>query len=136
MQAVSVRPRCNVCQAPVCWRAVSTHGTRRPVIGISIGFHDYGDYLGVGFQRPIAAAGGIPVVLPRLADEIDAVLDVCGGLLLAGGRDIAPAHYGHEPHEHLGVGDVHRDDFELALVRAAARLGTSPSSASAAACRC
>ncbi len=33
------------------WRA-------RPVIGCSVGFHDFGDYQGVGFQRPIALAGG------------------------------------------------------------------------------
>jgi gamma-glutamyl-gamma-aminobutyrate hydrolase PuuD len=89
------------------------------VIGISIGFHEFGDYLGVGFQRPIALAGGIPVMLPRLVDSLDDVLGVCSGLLLPGGRDIIPSHYGHDPHPALGTTDPGRDDFELELVRAA-----------------
>jgi len=39
---------------------------RKPVIGVSVGYHDFGDYQGVGFQRPIALAGGVPLTLPRM----------------------------------------------------------------------
>jgi len=104
-------------------RAVSGVKPKKPVIGISIGFHEFGDYLGVGFQRPVALAGGIPVMFSRLVESINDVLDVCGGLLLPGGRDIIPSHYGHEAHETLGTTDPGRDDFELELVRAAMARG-------------
>ena len=91
----------------------------KPVIGISIGFHDDGDYLAVGFARPISAAGGIPTILPRVPGALDDVLSVCDGLLLSGGRDILPGHYGQEPTEALGDTDPRRDAFELALARCA-----------------
>lgn len=93
------------------------------MIGVSIGFHEFGDYLGVGFQRPIAIAGGIPVMLPRLVESIDDLLGVCSGLLLPGGRDIIPSHYGQDAHAALGTTDPGRDDFELELVRAAVTRG-------------
>ena len=32
----------------------------KPVIGVSVGYHDFGDYQGVGFQRPLVRAGAIP----------------------------------------------------------------------------
>ena len=38
-------------------------GPRKPVIGLSVGYHDFGDYQGVGFQRPLVMAGGIPLIL-------------------------------------------------------------------------
>ena len=42
-------------------------GSRKPVIGLSLGLHDFGDYGGVGFQRPLALSGGVGMVLPRAA---------------------------------------------------------------------
>jgi putative glutamine amidotransferase len=86
------------------------------VIGCSVGFHDFGDYLGVGFQRPIALAGGVPLVLSRVEDAIDDMLDAVDAVVIGGGRDIEPHRYGHEPHELLGTPDPHRDEFELELV--------------------
>lgn len=89
----------------------------KPLIGVSMSFHDFGDYGGVGFQRPIALAGGVPVILARVEDTLDDVLDVLDGVVIAGGRDIEPHRYGQEPHELLGDPDPHRDEFELELVR-------------------
>jgi putative glutamine amidotransferase len=37
--------------------------------------------------------------------------------LLAGGGDIAPSHYGDQPHEKLGLIDAARDDSELPIAR-------------------
>jgi putative glutamine amidotransferase len=90
---------------------------RRPVIGCSVGFHDFGDYLGVGFQRPIALAGGVPLVLSRVEEALDDMLDAVDAVVVGGGRDIEPHRYGHEPHELLGTPDPHRDEFELELVK-------------------
>jgi putative glutamine amidotransferase len=88
----------------------------RPVVGCSVGYHDFGDYLGVGFQRPIALAGGVSLILSRVEGSIDHMLDVVDAVAIGGGRDIEPHRYGQDPHELLGASDPHRDEFELELV--------------------
>lgn len=97
--------------------------TRKPRIGLSVGFHDFGDYQGVGFQRPIALAGGVPFTLPRVAECLDDALDACDGIALGGGRDIDPRRYGQEPTEHLAPTEPHRDAFELELLERALERG-------------
>ncbi len=91
----------------------------KPLIGVSVGYHDFGDYQGVGFQRPIALAGGVPLILSRVEGTLDAMLDAVDAIAIGGGRDIEPYRYGQDPHELLGVVDPHRDEFELELVHAA-----------------
>ena len=93
---------------------------RKPVIGLSLGLHDFGDYGGVGFQRPVALAGGVPLTLPHLdGDFLADALEACDGIVLGGGRDIEPGRYGQDPTEHLAPTDPRRDAFELELVRSA-----------------
>jgi gamma-glutamyl-gamma-aminobutyrate hydrolase PuuD len=94
----------------------------RPVVGISEGLADYGDYYGFGYGRPLLAAGALPVLLPyyeRPEDRIELV-ERLDGLVLAGGRDIEAWRYGRaEPHpEHL-PGLPHLDEIELHYVRLA-----------------
>jgi putative glutamine amidotransferase len=91
----------------------------KPVIGLSLSLHDFGDYGSVGFQRPLALVGGVGVALARVEGHLDDALDVCDGILLGGGRDIDPRHYGQEPTEHLTPTEPHRDAFELELTRRA-----------------
>ncbi len=88
----------------------------KALIGCSVGYHDFGDYQGVGFQRPISMAGGIPLILSRVEGTIDEMLDVVDGVVIGGGRDIDPVRYGQEPHDLLGQLDPRRDAFELELV--------------------
>jgi gamma-glutamyl-gamma-aminobutyrate hydrolase PuuD len=73
----------------------------KTVVGVSVGYHDFGDYQGVGFQRPIALAGGVPLILSRVEGTLSDVLDVLDAVVIAGGRDIEPHRYGQEPHELL-----------------------------------
>jgi hypothetical protein len=47
----------------------------KPLIGLSVGYHDFGDYQGVGFQRPLALAGGVPLILSRVEGSLDDMLD-------------------------------------------------------------
>jgi putative glutamine amidotransferase len=63
---------------------------------ISEGLADYGDYYGVGYPRPLLAAGAFPVLLPYLDDPADRreAIARTDGLVLAGGRDIEPWRYG------------------------------------------
>lgn len=86
------------------------------MIGISASVHDFGDYGGVGVQRPLHRAGAVPLTLPQLPEAIDVLLDAIDGLVLAPGRDIEPALYGQQPHELLAATEPLRDTFELALV--------------------
>lgn len=95
----------------------------KPLIGLSVSFFDFRDYQGVGFQRPIALAGGLPLTLPRTTEGLNDVLEACDGIALCGGRDIEPALYGQEPHETLGRTEPRRDAFELELINRALDLG-------------
>src|SRR5579871_2677012 len=90
-----------------------------PLIGVSASLHDFGDYGGVGVQRPLLAAGGLPVTLPQLPEAIVPALAQLDAIVLAPGRDVDPARYGQEPHPLLAPTEPRRDAFELALVEAA-----------------
>jgi putative glutamine amidotransferase len=70
-------------------------------------------------QRPLLAAGGLPVALPQLPDAVGPALDAVDAIVLAPGRDIDPACYGQVPHALLAATEPQRDVFELALVSAA-----------------
>jgi putative glutamine amidotransferase len=71
------------------------------------------------YVRAVLRAGGVPLVLsPLLGVEHNAVLlDGLDGLVLSGGEDVDPAHYGQAPHPDLGDVDPQRDVFELAIFR-------------------
>jgi putative glutamine amidotransferase len=71
----------------------------------------------------VTRAGGLPFVLPRVdPDDVDEVAAGLDGLLLSGGGDIDPLHYGAPPSPHLAGCHPEKDDFELALTRAASDL--------------
>lgn len=75
--------------------------------------------LGLDYPNAVAAAGGIPVVLPP---HLDLALDIVArldGLLLSGGPDLDPALYAAAPNEHLGPIEPATDRWELALLQAA-----------------
>lgn len=73
------------------------------------------------YGREVAAAGGLPVLLPTDGDPRP-YIDRLDGLLLTGGADVEPARYGAEPD---GNGDYEprRDELELTLLAAALDVG-------------
>jgi putative glutamine amidotransferase len=74
----------------------------------------------VSYGDAVRAAGLRPYILPVLgAEDADAMLEGMAGLVLTGGEDVDPAHYGAAAHPALGEVHPGRDAFELALVRAA-----------------
>ena len=95
----------------------------RPLIGVSASLHDFGDYGGVGVQRPLLEAGGLPVTLAQLPEGIDAALEHLDAVVLAPGRDIEPECYGQERHPLLAPTEPRRDAFELELTRGALKRG-------------
>ena len=74
----------------------------------------------VDYVHSVANAGGLPLVLSPLMETGHAIhaLDGCDGLVLSGGEDVDPSHYGAERSKHLKEVDPRRDAFELALFAA------------------
>lgn len=98
----------------------------RPLVLISEGFADYGDYYGVGYPRPLLAAGAFPVLLPYLDDTADRrdAISRADGLVIAGGRDIEPWRYGRtEPHRNQLEPAWKLDEIELDYARLAVDAG-------------
>lgn len=79
------------------------------------------DMLPTEYAGSIAAAGGVPLLLPvqdpALAPAALARLD---GLVVTGGPDVDPGRYGADPHPTVTDWRVERDAWELALLDAAA----------------
>lgn len=82
------------------------------------------------YLEAIARAGGLPVIVPPLdiapsreapilRDHVAAIVSRCDGVVLHGGGDIDPRHYGQDPTTDTlyGLNDRH-DRFELAVVDA------------------
>jgi anthranilate synthase component 2/putative glutamine amidotransferase len=70
------------------------------------------------YVRQVSGAGGVPVLLPPIADDVE-VLDRLDALVLAGGADVDPARYGAERSPRTGPAAADRDEAELALLAAA-----------------
>lgn len=83
-------------------------GTRRPIFGNN-----------QTYVRAVERAGGVPVLIPPLPDELSmrAICDRLDGLLLTGGEDLAPELYGEQPLPECGASDRQRDELELAFTR-------------------
>ena len=67
----------------------------------------------------VEAAGGEAVLLRNEVDRMEESLAGIDGLILSGGTDIDPKHYGAARHRKTTPANERRDLFELALVRAA-----------------
>lgn len=98
----------------------------RPIIGIPTDHAETGSLsLASSYCQAVSQAGGLPVLIPAL-DEASLVgpwLQLLDGLLLAGGADIDPCHFGEDPLPRLGRITPERDSIELALARAALQAG-------------
>jgi putative glutamine amidotransferase len=70
------------------------------------------------YKQSILHVGG-EVRIVDASMGIDDALAGVDGLMLTGGDDVAPAHYGASPHASIVEAEPGRDDFELALVKAA-----------------
>ncbi len=74
--------------------------------------------------RWILHAGALPILLPRAAGPFSApeLIAAVDGLVLQGGSDMSPKHYGEEPARPEWEGDFARDVYEMELVRTAMEL--------------
>ncbi len=106
----------------------------KPVIGVTPDFNagdreEWGGkeptyFLRARYVRAIEELGGVPLILPLVADHASRVrlLDQVDGLLFTGsGPDLDPALYGERQRYKFRVVAKRRADFELELLRLAAR---------------
>jgi putative glutamine amidotransferase len=70
------------------------------------------------YVRQVSAAGGIPLLLPPIPDDVE-VLGRLDAVVLAGGADVDPERYGAERSPRSGPAAADRDEAELALLEAA-----------------
>jgi len=71
------------------------------------------------YLASVRAVGGDPWELTYDVDAADVVVRSCAGLVLPGGVDVDPARYDEARHSTVTDVDVARDEYEIALVRAA-----------------
>lgn len=103
----------------------------RPVIGIAAvcerarwAFWDQTAHLVAdSYVAALQAAGAIAVLLPIDAGAVEPLLDRVDGLMLIGGADLDPASYGRPRERSTEKTYPERDEFELALTRAALARG-------------
>jgi putative glutamine amidotransferase len=107
--------------------------TCRPLIALTANLSGSGPLEGAAqcpraYVEAIAAAGGLPVVLPPQVDLAAAATVTMrfDGLLFTGGRDVHPQRYGQVPHAAVEVLDAGREAWDLELLRAALRHPTLP----------
>lgn len=102
-------------------------GRRHPLIGISTGRTGVpvtegtlaAYYVGRAYVRAVARAGGVPLIIPAVDEDLDVVttgaLEAIDALVLPGGCDLSPELYGGPPDAALDADPV-RDELEMALL--------------------
>ena len=93
----------------------------RPVIGISANRKEGLSCIAEPYFQSVVKAGGIPVLIPVVADAgiLTAIVKGLDGLILSGGGDIAPVFLDEKPISELGDIDSYRDTYDLMLLRLA-----------------
>ncbi|MDL2344313.1 gamma-glutamyl-gamma-aminobutyrate hydrolase family protein [Deinococcus sp. MIMF12] len=76
------------------------------------------------YAEAVRVAGGLPLLLPNLPELAADYAAQVDAVVLTGGVDLHPRHYGQSPRRGLGEVDEERDAFETALYRAAREQGT------------
>lgn len=73
----------------------------------------------VDYLESVRRAGGEPFEVAADMESPAAIVARAGGIMLIGGGDVSPAHYGDAPHATYEAAEPGRDEFEIALARAA-----------------
>jgi gamma-glutamyl-gamma-aminobutyrate hydrolase PuuD len=99
----------------------------RPIIGITSYVQDakWGAWelpaalVPLSYVQSVERAGGRPLLVPPIEDGVEETLGALDGLVLSGGADIDPDHYGASRHPETSFTQPERDRAELALLEAA-----------------
>jgi putative glutamine amidotransferase len=71
------------------------------------------------YLTSLERAGATPRVLDPAVDRVEDVLNECDGVLLTGGADVDPVHYGADDRHPTLKLDTARDAYEIVLAREA-----------------
>lgn len=101
---------------------------KRPVILLNCNYdlkQGFRPHVGAEYTRAVRLAGGIPLLLPYQSDEadIDTVLELAQGLVITGGGDVDPVHYGEPQHVKTMLKFEEAQRFDLELIRRARSRG-------------
>lgn len=90
-----------------------------PLIGITTYAQDDDGHfmLPRDYSDCVRKAGGIPVHVPPGETRFDELLAKLDGIIIAGGGDLDPSHYGGEDHDTIYGVDAEKDTLELELAR-------------------
>lgn len=106
----------------------------KPLIGISccnskVGIHDFHMVANKYITAAVEASNAIPVLIPALGEQMQALLPHLDGLYLTGSySNLEPHHYGEDPLD-VALGrsgetrDIKRDSTNLTLIKSALKLG-------------
>lgn len=77
-----------------------------------------------GYMDGVRQAGGLPIMLPLISagKDLDALLELCDGLIFTGGQDVSPELYGEDPLPACGELCPERDRMERQLLAKAVAL--------------
>ena len=99
----------------------------RPIVAVSAAIRSESDVssarLRTTYLAALENARLVPIVAAPLSepDAADALVERMDALVLTGGSDVNPALFGEKPHPMLGPVSDLRDQWEIALIRAAKR---------------
>ena len=94
-----------------------------PLIGLTVYNNDDEKYYyPADYINSIRKAGGIPVLLPPAEPEISTAIKALDGIVLTGGGDINPCHYGGGVHEEIAWVNDLQDETELIIANTALEL--------------
>ncbi len=94
--------------------------TSQPKQAISASGNLDSHVIGHTYTDSVLRAGGIPVILPPIANEdVPTLVDRLDGIVFTGGGDMDPGRYGEESHPEVRKVNTARDEFELLLVHEA-----------------
>jgi putative glutamine amidotransferase len=103
----------------------------KPLIGISPSVRPRekrgdGLFLYASYPEMIASGGGLPVILPLAAtlEEARELVKRLEGIVLTGGGDLDPTHYGQAARHPQFIGPAARNESDLHFARAAQEHGT------------
>lgn len=77
------------------------------------------------YSDAITYANGLPLIIPPVCSqtEIEQFVEICDGILITGGKDIAPLLYGEMTHPLCGDYDLEVDRCHVALIRETIKAG-------------
>lgn len=101
----------------------------KPIIGLNVDYRAGSkdspafSYIQEGYYDCVARAGGVPLLIPPLAEraDLDRILDLVDGVILIGGADLDPRRDGFMLHPSVRLQAARRETFDRMLVEQLAR---------------